>query len=160
MTLSESELADNLADLRAVNNRNGHPSQKDFARFQSYRSFTAPEFEGAHSAQPTVDPPRPIPRPNQAMPPSPHMEPQEVTQKCPVLDCWWTSYKSTDSTHLDACIQMLKIHIQLVHGTTAHMEPQEVTQKCPVFDCRWTYYKSTDSTHLDACVQMLKIHIQ
>ena len=29
------------------------------------------------------------------------------------------SFRSTDSSHLDACVQLLKIHVQLAHGRIA-----------------------------------------
>ena len=44
---------------------------------------------------------------------------QEVTQKCPMPDCLWTSYKTTDSSMLNACVQQLALHVQLEHHSTS-----------------------------------------
>ena len=85
----------------------------------SQRPSTTPGTGEASAIQLTSDPTRPALPSNQAMIMSSGNEAQEVTQKCPMPDCQWTSYKTTDSSMLDACIKQLCLHVQLEHEMSA-----------------------------------------
>ena len=117
--LTESEFDDNIANIHAVNNRNLHPAQRRIAQSQSQQPSTTPGTGEASTIQLTSDPTRPALPSNQAMIMSSGNEAQEVTQKCPMPDCQWTSYKTTDSSMLDACVKQLCLHVQLEHEVSA-----------------------------------------
>ena len=117
--LTESEFDDNIANLHAVNDRNLHPAQRRIVQSKSQQPSIAPGTGEAYAIQPTIEPTRSALPSSQAMFMSSGNEAQEVTQRCPMPDCQWTSFRTTDSSMLDACVKQLMIHVQLVHERSA-----------------------------------------
>lgn len=111
------ELEDNIINIHAVNDRNLHPMQK---KVVNHKAASTPLTVGT-TASNEVQIPSSAP-----MQFSPSDQPrnwanddQEVTQKCPIPDCQWTSFKTTDSSKLDACVKQLLLHVQLEHDMSS-----------------------------------------
>ena len=77
---------------------------------------------------------------------------------CPIPDCQWISFRSTDSSHLDACVQQLKMHVQLVHGmaapgpmTGSSGREEKMHQEYPAATKRRTVEKTVDDATANLC---------
>ena len=142
-SLSQADFNANLNSLHAANARTQHPAQPQVLGQQAATSLMGPthlppstvavEEEisfNAAEAQHKPAPPKPVAA--KSNPPLPtHQlgdsqgEEQEVTQRCPILGCPWTSYKTADPTMLEACVKSLSIHMTYEHDT--HTGNFEVT---------------------------------